>query len=286
MPESLSAPFTGEFAVPQRERTMIRRFKLLVVCGCLFGVVSNAQAEPVQYVKICDAFGMGYHYIPGTDICWNSSTGHAAVQTVGGVWNSLLPYPEGEWSTNPRPECAPGRMVEIGTFSAADFEFNDWFRMETQPVTPKLKSGEFITKVIMSGGFYDPRIPARHGTNDRNGLCVRSKDPNVIEDLGEESVNPRFGNDGLPIGCVANSRIVNMPAAYIISATAAFPSVDAFFIDDEQTVSGPYTYGSQLVVTTDIFNTHPLEYYDAESDTQKPSAGSLSVSVCVDKGKK
>lgn len=26
-------------------------------------------AEPVDYVKVCDAFGAGYHYIPGTDTC-------------------------------------------------------------------------------------------------------------------------------------------------------------------------------------------------------------------------
>src|SRR5690606_30200097 len=26
-------------------------------------------AEPVEYVRICDAFGAGFHYIPGTDTC-------------------------------------------------------------------------------------------------------------------------------------------------------------------------------------------------------------------------
>ncbi len=25
--------------------------------------------EPVEYVRICDAFGSGYYYIPGTDTC-------------------------------------------------------------------------------------------------------------------------------------------------------------------------------------------------------------------------
>ena len=25
--------------------------------------------EPVEYVRICDAFGTGYFYIPGTDTC-------------------------------------------------------------------------------------------------------------------------------------------------------------------------------------------------------------------------
>ncbi|MEP4803419.1 MAG: porin, partial [Hyphomicrobiales bacterium] len=37
--------------------------------------VSGAQAadlpvvEPVDYVKVCDAFGAGFHYIPGTETC-------------------------------------------------------------------------------------------------------------------------------------------------------------------------------------------------------------------------
>ena len=26
-------------------------------------------AEPVDYVRVCDAFGVGYWYIPGTDTC-------------------------------------------------------------------------------------------------------------------------------------------------------------------------------------------------------------------------
>ena len=26
-------------------------------------------AEPVEYVRICDAFGTGFFYIPGTDTC-------------------------------------------------------------------------------------------------------------------------------------------------------------------------------------------------------------------------
>ncbi len=26
-------------------------------------------AEPVEYVKICDTYGKGYFYIPGTDTC-------------------------------------------------------------------------------------------------------------------------------------------------------------------------------------------------------------------------
>jgi hypothetical protein len=48
---------------------------LLLGSAAAFSVVSGAQAadlyvaEPVDYVKVCDAFGVGYWYIPGTDTC-------------------------------------------------------------------------------------------------------------------------------------------------------------------------------------------------------------------------
>lgn len=48
---------------------------LLLGSATAFAVVGGAQAadlsvaEPVDYVRICDAFGTGYWYIPGTDTC-------------------------------------------------------------------------------------------------------------------------------------------------------------------------------------------------------------------------
>lgn len=48
---------------------------LLLGSAAAFAVVGGAQAadlsvaEPVEYVKVCDYFGTGYFYIPGTDTC-------------------------------------------------------------------------------------------------------------------------------------------------------------------------------------------------------------------------
>jgi hypothetical protein len=200
----------------------------------------------------------------------------------------LLPYPEGKWVTVPSLECGPpvGRLVTLGTFASTDFSVNPWNRKQTQPVPLSVKPGEFISKVMMSGGFFDPRIPNRHGAPGTDGLCLRSIDPNVIENFGNSSFNPAFGNGNLPVGCIANSRIMNMPAAYSVTATSAHPSIDSFFIDAQQTVSGPYTYGSKLVVTTDFGSASSLllTYYDAVAQTTKPLAGKVTVSVCVDQG--
>lgn len=49
---------------------------LLLGTATAFAVTGGAQAadlalavEPIDYVKVCDAFGTGYYYIPGTDVC-------------------------------------------------------------------------------------------------------------------------------------------------------------------------------------------------------------------------
>jgi hypothetical protein len=34
-----------------------------------------AWAGPVEYVRVCDTFGAGYFYIPGSDACMNANTG-------------------------------------------------------------------------------------------------------------------------------------------------------------------------------------------------------------------
>src|SRR6478735_4227086 len=51
---------------------------LLLGSAAAFAVVSGAQAadavvaaepEPMEYVKVCDAYGTGFFYIPGTETC-------------------------------------------------------------------------------------------------------------------------------------------------------------------------------------------------------------------------
>lgn len=174
----------------------------------------------VQYVKVCSIYGDGFYYIPGTDVCTNSFTGDTRQQTPGGTWRTFLPYPEGKWVTNRRAECEEDRLVHVGTFKSTDFTLNPWERKETAPVPLSVKPPTFISKVMMRGGFNDPRLPGgRSGVNGRLGLCLRSKDPDVFEQSGDNFINPPYGNGLLPLGCVANSRIVGMPATYVISAT-------------------------------------------------------------------
>jgi hypothetical protein len=67
---------------------------LLLGSATAFAVVSGAQAadaivaaapEPMEYVKVCDAFGTGYFYIPGTETCLK----------IGGIVRWELDYSNG-----------------------------------------------------------------------------------------------------------------------------------------------------------------------------------------------
>src|SRR4051794_19244651 len=61
---------------------MFWRFKMKMVKSLLLGTAAGlvamtgaqaadlpVKAKPVQYVKICSLYGVGFYYIPGTDMC-------------------------------------------------------------------------------------------------------------------------------------------------------------------------------------------------------------------------
>ncbi|HUJ15327.1 MAG TPA: porin [Thermoanaerobaculia bacterium] len=254
----------------------------------LVGMAASVSAAPVQYVRVCSSYGTGFLYLPGTDTCWNPATGDIREETIGGTWRSLWPYPEGTWDQAFERDCL-GRIVHVGDFASTDFSLNAYNKKETAPFPLVLPQGQFITKVIMSGGFYDPRTPSQGGSNSIFGLCLRGRDPTLYNPaLPPSASNPDYGNGMLPIGCIANNRIVNMPRPYSVNATAAYPQTYSFFPTEDQTViAGPFTYGRQLVVGTDITlysdSDGPLllTYHDSTNNTDEPLAGTLSVWVCV-----
>lgn len=56
------------------------------LCAVLVMVSAGpAAAVPVQYVRICDAYGAQYYYIPGTDKCGDASGAPYKVQTAYGT---------------------------------------------------------------------------------------------------------------------------------------------------------------------------------------------------------
>jgi hypothetical protein len=41
--------------------------------------------QPLEYVRVCDAYGTGFYYVPGTDTCIHASTGQTRVDTENGT---------------------------------------------------------------------------------------------------------------------------------------------------------------------------------------------------------
>ncbi len=281
---------------------------VILLAGSL-GIVSKAHGQ-VTYMQVCTLYGAGYRFIPKTQICTLDYTGDSREETNGFTWRSILPYPEGKWVNSPQAECG-GKLYKVGTFKSTDFTLNPWGKKQSPPFTLKLPASQFITKVMMSGGFYDPNVPGNRSGVDLgiDGLCLRFLDPTVQEDDGPPLPNPppfKWGGGGLPLGCVSNSRILNMPETYSVSSTASYPQIDLSNpYPDPTIVVGPYLFGSQLVVTTDLglnsftllsycdpnAGSCALPVYDADTKTVtppgpglKPRAGSVTVSVCVEGG--
>jgi hypothetical protein len=50
----------------------------------LLGATPSA-AKPVEYVRVCDIYGVGWYYIPGTATCFNVATGETREETENGT---------------------------------------------------------------------------------------------------------------------------------------------------------------------------------------------------------
>ncbi len=79
-------------------------------------------AEPVDYVKVCDAFGSGFFYSPGTDTCIKVGGyvkfGTAFGDTDFGVYNGY--YPTSNWSnfyTEASIQLTASSVTEFGNLT-------------------------------------------------------------------------------------------------------------------------------------------------------------------------
>jgi hypothetical protein len=124
-------------------------FYLLVISA------TSAYAEPVQYVKICDDYGANFMYLPGTDTCYNPTTGETRqnITENGPTWYSHIPANPGNWVASPSDDCFSGRLVNVGTFKASSFALNSYGKYESSQIPLALATYEFISKVMLRGGF-------------------------------------------------------------------------------------------------------------------------------------
>lgn len=182
---------------------------VLVVASLTFGV-NEGRAAPVEYVRVCSAYGTGYFYVPGTEVCFNPLTGITKQQTEGGTWISSAPNAPAQYASNPAAACLGGTVVPLGTLDNGDFARNSYMRMEASLAGLSLGQGEFVSSFLLSGQL--TRVNAAHGTLRFTGIdgTVIPRDTAVLRDgdvryvtLNEATV----GDGGVPgetqVGAVA-----------------------------------------------------------------------------------
>ena len=100
---------------------------LLIGSAAAFAAVSGAQAadaivaaepEPMEYVRVCDAFGTGYFYIPGTETCLKIG-GYVRFETDFGRSEDRFGYGASDWNawTRARLTIDAKSDTELGTLT-------------------------------------------------------------------------------------------------------------------------------------------------------------------------
>jgi len=81
------------------------------------------KAKPVQYVKICSLYGVGFYYIPGTDMCIKVG-GYARMQAEWGSVNGVSPGTNGPQGFATAATSSPFGTITNGQFDRASNNFN------------------------------------------------------------------------------------------------------------------------------------------------------------------
>ena len=222
---------------------------LLLGSAAALAVVSGAQAadaivaaepEPMEYVRVCDAFGTGYFYIPGTETCLKIG-GYVRMDVRGGELLGLDTNKSGagdEWDTRSRFDLrvSTASDTEYGALKTyAELRFN-WrqgnnttelrhayidlagFRVgktESAFVTFPGYIGNVINDDLISGGIYDANVIQYNYDNGAGLTAVLS-----LEDT-DASASARAARDYIPnvVGGIGYSG-----GAFGVKAVAAYDS--------------------------------------------------------------
>jgi hypothetical protein len=98
-------------------------------------------AEPVDYVRVCDAFGTGYYYIPGTDTCLR----------IGGFVRFELQFAGDEYVVN-NDDDEDAHYESYNFFTRANFQIEARSQTDWGPLIGYM---EFETDIKASNGTYN-----------------------------------------------------------------------------------------------------------------------------------
>jgi len=107
-----------------------------------------AEPEPLEYVRICDAYGAGYFFIPGTDTCLKLG---GMVRTEGKWYNAYNPGPGGNygtlWHTRAQLSVDTATDTEYGplkTNTVYRFDWNDGGSTTSKLLWANISLGGFL----------------------------------------------------------------------------------------------------------------------------------------------
>ncbi|MEN3146697.1 porin [Neorhizobium sp. IRAMC:178] len=135
---------------------------LLLGSAAALAAVSGAQAadaivaaepEPMEYVRVCDAFGTGYFYIPGTETCLKIG---GYVRFEVGFGEDTNAFNNGDWDSYSRAQLdfTAKSDTELGTLTSVAsvrFEANQDVGYTSNSSSP---NGAYINEAyIQLGGF-------------------------------------------------------------------------------------------------------------------------------------
>ncbi|MFD1329380.1 porin [Mycoplana ramosa] len=118
----------------------MRTGRILLACAVAFATaearaddaVVATPPEPSAYVRVCDAFGEGYFFIPGTETCLKIG-GYLRVEAAAGDPNQQDTFPGGggdSWSTRARLDLRASTATDteygpLTTFAEAEIQNDD-----------------------------------------------------------------------------------------------------------------------------------------------------------------
>jgi Porin subfamily len=168
---------------------------------------SPASAQPVQYVKICDLYGAGFYYLPGTDTCVNVTTNDARDLTAGGEWRWRVPNNPWNWVKSPKKACRNGKLVKFGDITGADLTLDVHNRYVSNTQYPlNLKSGQYIASVLYKGGLSGTGVGA-------GNFCMYYY-------YVDQTNGPTYS---FPLGCIDTASHAGGPATLQFTPDSAIP---------------------------------------------------------------
>ncbi|MBB3929487.1 hypothetical protein GGR25_000506 [Kaistia hirudinis] len=151
-------------------------------------------AEPVDYVKVCDAFGAGFYYSPGTDTCIKVGGyvkfGTSVGDTDYGTYNSA--YPNSNWTnfyTEVSIQLTASSVTEYGNLTgflevrAQSGNTGGFTESLTQAANAVTKSAYLQTAYLQLGplkaGYLDSLFDFGQGYNDTGAFASDTKTDQV-----------------------------------------------------------------------------------------------------------